>query len=102
MNTLCGGEFFGELFDGIDPDVIERCEAMYSASFRSEPEPVSTLDAVEREELARDTGRTITNDMLFCWLVSYKGEEEGFALYEDVGHLPVFRSKSHSAAFFGC
>jgi hypothetical protein len=35
-------------------------------------------------------------------LCNYKGEGEGYSFTEDAEHLPVFMSKSHSFALYGC
>jgi hypothetical protein len=44
----------------------------------------------------------LTDDLQICDLCNYKGEGEGFALFLNVKHLPVFKSKNDSYEFFGC
>ena len=45
---------------------------------------------------------TIASDSQVVSLCSYKGEGMGFALLEDVEHLPEFVSKEHSFNLFDC
>jgi hypothetical protein len=53
----------------------------------------SEVDAIVVDPVAEET--------LLIELCNYKGEGEGYAVYETVKNLPRFVSKSHSAAHFG-
>ena len=122
-----------------DNSLMDRCEQMYSASFRSEPQTAESFgflpdelynfDMERKMYLAAKQGlirptcighdadfemeryyeaveeiecEPVTPDTLIVELCNYKGEGEGVALYEATMHLPLYRSKTHSALHYNC
>lgn len=76
------------------------------------PEPEFTWDAdaeytndlwnARAEDILADAPEVLLPSSFVVELCNYKGEGEGFALFEDAKDLPVFYSKSASAEFFNC
>lgn len=86
-------------------DAMDRCESMYRAIFRSEPEKASVYwdgsDVEVREDFEAEFNVPYDPDLLVVELCNYKGEGEGWDTFAAASSLPVWRSKSHSAAVFG-
>jgi hypothetical protein len=103
-----------------NPAHFENADKMYKQMFRSEPYPASELLAhfqnnwndasdIEREMCLLDpltefesiTGYKYHESLMICDLCNYKGEGEGDpVIYNEVQHLPIFKSKNHSFDMF--
>jgi hypothetical protein len=99
INTLAA------MLNDADEEAIDRCEAMYVAKFRCE-QARSVADVFGSGWEAEDAFYNhfdceFDASLMIVELCNYKGEGEGFALWEDAKHLPVFKSKNDSRNLFG-
>ena len=81
------------------PEIGPQPESMWSDD---DAEYISDLWNARAEDILENAPAVLLASSLVVELCNYKGEGEGFALFEDVKAFPVFYSKTASAEFFNC
>jgi hypothetical protein len=93
------------LLEAIDDNAtFEQAERMYSATFRSAPEIACNIfEDTEggRSDFYDEFEIAYNPKLMIVELCNYKGEGEGFAIWNDeISGLPVFSGKDNSYGMF--
>lgn len=90
------------MLDNADDGAMDRCEAMYLAKFRCEnARSAADVFGTDEDAFYNHIDSEFNPSMMVVELCNFKGEGEGWALWDDAKHLPVFKSKSNSRDLFG-
>lgn len=93
---------FSSLDDASQEDLAFAAKEQQAAKLGIvKPESEDDYEMERYFDMVCDFEVSIDDGALIVELCNYKGEGEGFAMFEDAKHLPVFASKRDSAMLFG-